>query len=400
MSKIVDIFAAAKVEPDQRLLDALRMQRPSTTVDSIPLLYALQKLNVRGLHLLPNLRGEHSDNAALRPPQESDREHLANLKASSTTTTLLESASRHVGSTRSLGSAQLLKAIVTHAVENPGYTGRWVTLDHIIAAAAGDRQRDVNDVPQLKELLRLASNSVDGVEDYQYILSFDDTGIRFRVVSTLGDYAQVTEAGLWVPQRALLTHIDSYGFFTSESIDELESLINDASAREQTFQEFFERHPNFLRQWDYREVHPHVYLQREEMGPLIPDFILTNPEAQRAAIVELKRAGAMTGRVVRHQDNRVRFADAVMEARAQLLQYRDWFDVPHHRDLIKEAMGLELYRPRMMVIIGRASDFRPGIERARLEDHNRDIEVVTYDDILRYAKQRRAIIDSPATRQA
>ena len=305
-----------------------------------------------------------------------------------------------MGSTKSLGSAQLLKAIVTHAVENPGYTGRWVTLDHIIAAAAGDRQRDVNDVPQLKELLRLASNSVDGVEDYQYILSFDDTGIRFRVVSTLGDYAQVKEAGLWVPQRALLTHIDSYGFFTSESIDELESLINDASAREQTFQEFFERHPNFLRQWDYREVHPHVYLQRQEMGPLIPDFILTNPEAQRAAIVELKRAGAMTGRVVRHQDNRVRFADAVMEARAQLLQYRDWFDVPHHRDLIKEAMGLELYRPRMMVIIGRASDFRPGIERARLEDHNRDIEVVTYDDILRYAKQRRAIIDSPATRQA
>jgi hypothetical protein len=395
LGNVVDLFTKAGIEPDQRLLDALRMQRPRIAVDSIPLLYALQKLNVRGLHLLPHLRAEHPDNADLRPPQEASSDFLTNLNFSGTTTWLLESAAAHVGPTRSLGAAQVLKAIVTHALDNPGYEGRAVTLDHIVAAASGDRHANVKDVPQLQKLLRLANDAVDGVEDYQYILTFDDKGIRFRIVSTLGDYSQATESGLWVPQRALLTHIDSYGFFTKDSIDELEALINNAEAKEQEFQEFFERHPGYLRQWDYREVHPHVYLQRSDMGPLIPDFILTNPEAQRAAIVELKRAGAMVGRVVRHQDNRVRFADAVMEARAQLLQYRDWFDDHRHRDLIKNAMGLEIYRPRMMVIIGRASDFRPGIERARLEDHNRDIELITYDDILRYAKNRRAIIESP-----
>ena len=395
MAKVLDILTSAGVEPDQRVLDALRMQDPEHPVDSIPLLYALQKLNARGLHLLPNLWGEHPWNEHLRPPGEASDDHLANLKAGHVDI-LLKKAVRHVGPTKSLGSAELLKGIVTHAIENPDFTLRLVTLDHIVAAACGDPRRNVHDVPQLKELFRLANEVVDGVEDYQYILTFDGTGVRFRVVSTLGDYVQPAASGLLFPQRALLTHLDSYGFFTSESIGELESLINDPKAREREFQEFFERHPSFLRQRDYREVHPHVYLQRNDAGPLIPDFILTNTEAQRAAIVELKRAGALRGKLVRHQDNRVRFADAVMEARAQLMQYRDWFDIPQHRDAIKEAVGIEIYRPRMMVIIGRASDFRPGIERARLEDQNREVELVTYDDILRYAKERRATIEMPA----
>jgi hypothetical protein len=49
-----------------------------------------------------------------------------------------------------------------------------------------------------------------------------------------------------------------------------------------------------------------------------------------------------------------------------------------------------------MVIIGRASQFQDEIERQKLRDRDKDIEIVTYDDILRYAQQRRVIIEGLA----
>jgi hypothetical protein len=84
------------------------------------------------------------------------------------------------------------------------------------------------------------------------------------------------------------------------------------------------------------------------------------------------------------------------EARAQLLEYRDWFDIPENRMKIKSLVGMEIYRPRLMVIIGRASQFQDEIERQKLRDRDKDIEIVTYDDILRYAQQRRVIIEGLA----
>jgi len=155
----------------------------------------------------------------------------------------------------------------------------------------------------------------------------------------------------------------------------LDALINNVKAKEDDFQRFFERHPHFFRKWDFREVYSHVYLTREDDGPLVPDFILTNVAAQDAAIVDLKLAARLRKPLVRRQPNRVRFADAIMEARAQLLEYRDWFDAPDNRKRLKDRVGMEIYRPRLMTIIGRASEFADGLERQRLRDQLKDIEI-------------------------
>ena len=40
-------------------------------------------------------------------------------------------------------------------------------------------------------------------------------------------------------------------------VDELESLVNDPIAREQDFQDFFERYLNFIINDDYKKAHPH-----------------------------------------------------------------------------------------------------------------------------------------------
>ena len=120
-------------------------------------------------------------------------------------------------------------------------------------------------------------------------------------------------------------------------------------------------------------------------GALVPDFILTNPEIQQAMILDLKLPKP---KLVRHQDNRVRFAGAVMEARAQLLEYRDWFENKGHRERLVGRLGMEVFRPRLGVIIGRSSDFRCALDRQKLNSLTPDVEVLTYDDVLAFAKRR------------
>jgi hypothetical protein len=165
-------------------------------------------------------------------------------------------------------------------------------------------------------------------------------------------------------------------------------MIQNRAADEEDFQKFFEAHPHFLRRWDYREVYSHVYLTQRDQGPLIPDFILTNLEIQQATIVELKLPKP---KIIRRQVNRERFADAVMEARAQLWKYQRWFDNKSHREDLVAKIGMEVYWPRLAVIIGRTSDFKLAIERQELAAMTPEIDVVTYDDILAFARNRLAL---------
>ena len=294
------------------------------------------------------------------------------------------------------GAMDYLRGLILHARKHPSGWSRSAPLDRIVSHFGGSSETRSTDIPEVRRLLDRIDASIDGADDWMFALSLDprDRTIRFRITSELDDYLQQNDAGVLVPHKALLTHFGDLGLFTSDSIEELESLMNDLSARELQFQEFFERNPHFLRRNDYREVHPHVYLTRDGEGALIPDFILTEADSQRAAIVELKKANALRTRLVRHQSNRVRFADAVMEARAQLLTYQEWFEVPSNRERVASKVGMEIYRPQMMVIIGRASDFAPGIERQRLAAHVPDLRVVTYDDILREARRRRIIVEA------
>jgi hypothetical protein len=172
---------------------------------------------------------------------------------------------------------------------------------------------------------------------------------------------------------------------------ELEDLINNQRAREDDIQRFFEKHSQFFRRWDHRDVFPHVFLTREDGGPLIPDFLLVDPEAQRATIVDLKLPQA---KLVRRQKNRDRFSSAVMDARAQLLEYRDWFEERGNREQLKKRLGIEIYRPHLGVVIGSSSEFRDAFDRQKLMATIPDVEIVTYDDIITSAQRRLALIRS------
>jgi hypothetical protein len=105
--------------------------------------------------------------------------------------------------------------------------------------------------------------------------------------------------------------------------------------------------------------------------------------------LELKLPSA---KIVTRKPNRVRFSSCISEARSQLLEYKDWFEDRYNRAKLKGRVGMEIYRPRMGVIIGSNQDFRSVVERQKLADRFPDIEVVTYDDIVEFAQRRLLLV--------
>lgn len=288
----------------------------------------------------------------------------------------------------SLGTNDFIAAVARQALAHrDSHSRRPTTADALACLFGSGRMEPLSNVPQALAVLSKLTQASIGESDFQYLLGLEGGRIVFRVASVLDDYVQRTESGLLVPQRAILTHFkDQFGVFTVDEIEELEELLNDDAATEFQFQLFFERHTHFFRQWDYREVHAQVHLRRHDQGDLIPDFILTDREAQKATIVELKLPRA---KLIRRQRNRDRFSSGLLEARSQLLNYKRWFQEQQNRKSLQEQIGLEIYEPHLSVIIGRSTEFSDCLNRQVLRSEHPDIEIVTYDDILRYAGQRR-----------
>lgn len=287
-----------------------------------------------------------------------------------------------------LGTRGFLSAWARYSLEHGGsrfyrsFGLEWLLTDEAASPAGGGP----GEMPELEEFLQSLVDFEYVDDDFQYVLAFEGARIVFRVASVLGDHVQRDRRGDLISQRSLLVHArNAFAVFTNDEVDELEALINASRTTEVNFQLFFERHPHFLRRGDYREVHSHVCLSHRDTAGFIPDFILTDRRLMKAAIVELKLPRA---KLVRRQRNRDRFASAVMEARAQMLRYREWFRSPVNRQSLMGTIGMEVFEPRMIVIIGRSSEFVDAVDRQGLSADVPDIDVVTYDDIVDTARQR------------
>lgn len=290
---------------------------------------------------------------------------------------------------RTLGTRDFLLALAEAAVNKADdYDQRPLLVDLMVAAAGGRFTDNASAVAGTTSMLALLQDAAVSSEDFEYFIAFERERIVFRAYSTLDDVVQRTTRDVLLPQRALLTHFkDRYGGFTEAEIGALEDLVNSRHAKEADFQRFFETNPHFLRRWDIREIYPHVYLSHGDS--LIPDFILADRELQRALILELKLPRPQ---LVVRQTNRERFSACVLEARAQLLRYRDWFRDRQNRLRLRELTGMEIYEPHLAVLIGRSSEFVDDFDRQRLRSDYPDIDVSTYDDLVTYARRRRLIV--------
>ncbi len=87
------------------------------------------------------------------------------------------------------------------------------------------------------------------------------------------------------------------------------------------------------------------------------------------------------------QSRRERLSQAVMEARAQLMKYGQYFDDAANRAFIEGRYGIFAYKPRMFVVIGRRGSVSPIIRRSA-ELAAEDIRLRTYDDIMERMRHR------------
>lgn len=168
------------------------------------------------------------------------------------------------------------------------------------------------------------------------------------------------------------------------AVEEFEHLMNDPTARENDFQNFFERRPDFILNDEYREAHPHLILENAEGDCLIPDFILQ--PVNQSALCDLLELKLPSVEVFVMKKNRPRYSAAVYEAAAQLREYSRYFDEETNRAKFRDNYPLlNVYRPRMFVIIGRQGAQSPTVARA-VEAGMPDIYLRTYDDVLKRAK--------------
>jgi hypothetical protein len=170
-----------------------------------------------------------------------------------------------------------------------------------------------------------------------------------------------------------------------EQITELEWLVNNPRSTERQFQDFFTLNKDFILNDEYRDAHPHVVLMNDKAKPLVPDFVLEPVDGALCDLLELKLPSTQ---VFNLKKNRMRYSAAVAEAAAQLRQYARYFEEEKNRRELLERYGLQAYKPKMFVIIGRRSTEVDPLDERSIQTGMTDVYVRTYDDIINRMKWR------------
>ena len=313
---------------------------------------------------------------------------------------VLEVASALAAPGRTIGAGHFLKAVVHLTLDEepepaygfePQVVHNTFSAETLLWGLGHTAWTPISAAPEVRDILA-ALDGRSPVDDFQYMLTVENRRLVFRPTSVLDAFPMSRADGSKTNRLALLTHFrDQFAAVTPDELLELEDLINSSMTKEPDLQRFFEQHPQFLRMWDFREVFPQVYLTREDAGPLVPDFVLLDRDLHKATVVDLKLPTAKT---VIAKPNRERFSALVEEARAQLLEYRDWFEDADNRAKLKDRFGVTVYRPRLGVVIGSSAELTSSYQRQKLASRYPDIEVVTYDDLVAHARRRLALVRS------
>jgi hypothetical protein len=95
-------------------------------------------------------------------------------------------------------------------------------------------------------------------------------------------------------------------------------------------------------------------------------------------------------KIVQGRPARRGLAAAVRWGMDQLRTYREYFLDTQLAMRFRQRHGLEVYYPRLTLIIGRDRAFGTYLERQRLSPP--EVRLLTYDDVLRVAKHRALVL--------
>jgi hypothetical protein len=161
-----------------------------------------------------------------------------------------------------------------------------------------------------------------------------------------------------------------------------EKLINSSEVKESSLQTFFETNREFLQMGCmYRNIYPQIRLPRDE-GDLVPDFFIERVKDGYCDILDIKLPDEI---VIVGGNNRRKFSSHVDSAIAQVHEYSEYFNDPNKAKNIEEKYKINVYKPRIFVLIG--IDSYPE-ERIKINSrYSNQIEIITYDQILNFINQ-------------
>ena len=220
-----------------------------------------------------------------------------------------------------------------------------------------------------------------------YILWPEKSSIRVFRVEEMGEFFHQAHLGGSRPYPATLGLLDESVGKRLDGLLEFEALLNDPTTPELVFQKFFETNPDFLLSDDHVSVRPGFLLSGNKEIELRPDFFLQRRDSLLWDIGELKLP---TEKLVRGRRGRKGLAAAVRSAMDQLREYRDYFLNESLSMRVQEKYGLEVYWPRLTLIIGRDKAF--GNYRERQRHAPPEVRLLTYDDLLRFARHRSLLL--------
>ncbi len=240
-------------------------------------------------------------------------------------------------------------------------------LFNTIKNAVGDRNQENNEIGQEQSLIAVA-----------YI----DGKLRCIRISRDGDYALVDKKNYY---HNILYPNFLHVIQLKQAVEEFEYLINNPKTREQDLQVFFEKNPEFILNDDYRVAHSKIILSNKNNVNLIPDFILEPYDNKHMSdLLELKLPKT---KVYTLKKNRYRYSSAVFEACAQLREYSTYFEEEFNRKRILGRHGLHLYKPNMLVIIGRQSNLDP-VQIKKIHNDLSNLKLISYDEVLNKMKRK------------
>lgn len=240
-----------------------------------------------------------------------------------------------------------------------------------------------------RQVAELAALDPD-IETQKYVLSEDNgrysltsfdllAGTSVSDLGTGNDGVHAARINLASPRKLEL----------GSQIERFEWLINQPKVSEYDIQKFLESAPNFLLGLEYKSLHSQLTMVREDRPSLRPDFFLERVRGDFCDILDIKLP---TSPLVVGTPNRRTFSAAVISAMGQLRKYRNYFDDPANVRIFQARYGLNAYKPKIQVVIGRSSSYADHFERAVMEDELKNLQIITFDDILDRVRQQLRLI--------
>lgn len=236
----------------------------------------------------------------------------------------------------------------------------------------------------------LVNSGLPNVELIERFFNENDSGICInlsddRILAT-HFIAEKEFEGIIAPSNIIFQPIIKKVLDTDDKLDEFNQLIN-ADTKESVLEDFLTTYHELFFGDKYDILSTQVWLEFPDIDignrNRRLDIVMRNSTSKDWDIFELKRSSV---KLTKTKSDIPMFVSAVNDAIAQLKNYKYILSQDSVRRSLEEK-GIKYYKPTMNLVIGKKPNLSPKKWDWLLSQH-RDLNIITYDDLLNSAKTR------------